>query len=235
MKSDEQKGADFWEHPEQVKRFSQKPPDHRLAELVNKFLSPQRTRVLDLGCAGGRNTAFLLERSFDVWATDNSKAMIRETRRRARPYLADKTAERIRVRRMQDLSVFKDGFFDLIVALGILHLAKNENEFATVLAELGRILKEQGLLLVSNFSRGHAPMGVTPVKVRDSKFVYSGFNGGNLCLLTERQLDKEFYKKGFEPVEKTYTVRKESEEGKRVTVNALYKKVKGQNDEDQNQ
>jgi cyclopropane fatty-acyl-phospholipid synthase-like methyltransferase len=235
MKSDKQKSAEFWEHPEQVKRFSQRPPDHRLAELVNKFPSPRQTRVLDLGCAGGRNIVFLLEHSFDVWAIDNSKAMVRETRRRAKPYLADKTTERIRVGRMQDLSVFKNGFFDLIVALGILHLAKNENEFVTVLAELGRILKEQGLLLVSNFSRGHAPQGVTPVKVRDSKYVYSGFDGGNLCLPTEKQLDKEFCKKGFEPVEKTYTIRKESEEGKRVTVNALYKKVKGQNDEGQNQ
>ena len=234
MKSDTQKSAEFWEQPEQVKRFSERTPDHRLAELIKKFHSPERKKILDVGCAGGRNTIFLLERSFDVWAVDNSRAMIRETRRRARPYLADKTAEHIRVGQMQDLSFFKNGFFDLIVALGILHLAKNENEFVTVLAELERILKVKGLLLVSNFSRGHAPKGVTPIKVRNSKYVFSGFDGGNLCLLTEKQLDKEFYKKGLEPAEKTYRVKKESEEGKRVTVNALYKKVKGLNDEGQN-
>jgi hypothetical protein len=40
-------------------------PDHRLSELVDRCPDPEAVCVLDLGCAGKRNTVFLGRLGFD--------------------------------------------------------------------------------------------------------------------------------------------------------------------------
>ena len=48
-------------------------------ELIEEYPDPSRVRVLDLGCAGGRNTVVLAERGFDLEALDASAAMVAKT------------------------------------------------------------------------------------------------------------------------------------------------------------
>ena len=69
----------FWEDPDRVEQFAGREPDRRLLELLDSFEAPRTTRVLDLGCAGGRNTAVLAERGFDVLAIDSSSSMVART------------------------------------------------------------------------------------------------------------------------------------------------------------
>src|SRR5260370_22762498 len=70
---------DFWESPENVARFAAREPDVRLMGLVPGFPDPDVVRVLDLGCAGGRNPDFLARRGVDVCAVDASKAVVAGT------------------------------------------------------------------------------------------------------------------------------------------------------------
>jgi len=109
-----------WEDPESVAKFADREPDLRLLELIEATAEPAAVRVLDLGCAGGRNSELLARRGFDLQALDGSRAMVAHTRRRLSLILGkEQAASRVRLGRMDDLSDLDDGQFDLIVALGI--------------------------------------------------------------------------------------------------------------------
>ena len=108
---------------------SKRDSDARLLELINLYPNPAATRVLDIGCAGGRYTVLLAQRGFDVMAMDASQAMGAETRRRVAETVGSEEAEaRVRPGRMDDLGEHRDGSFDLVVALGVYHCAASPRE-----------------------------------------------------------------------------------------------------------
>ena len=76
---------EFWEDSEVVEQFAAREPDHRLSRLISQYDDPGSIRVLDLGCAAGRNAVFLVEHDFDVYAVDASLAMVEKTRQRMTP------------------------------------------------------------------------------------------------------------------------------------------------------
>ena len=106
--------ASVWETPESVARFAERDPDVRLVELLGEIASPASFRVLDLGCAAGRNTVALAERGFDFQALDGSQAMIEHTRARVAAILGeDEARRRVHRARMDDLGRFATASFDL--------------------------------------------------------------------------------------------------------------------------
>jgi SAM-dependent methyltransferase len=216
-------GDSFWEEKEQVERFAARDPDKRLTELVATFPDPASVRVLDLGCAGGRNSELLARRGFDVFAVDLSRAMVRHTRGRVAESLGDAEAERrVCVAGMDDLGTFGDGFFDLVVALGVYHSARSREEFGRALAETARVLRAGGRALVSNFSPRTNPHGggVTPVPGESG--VFDGLHSGRHVLLEADDLDAEMARHGLVPAADTATVVVPLEHGRRVTVNGFY-------------
>lgn len=213
----------FWEQDEQVEKFAAKDPDHRLRELIDAEPDPSALTVLDLGCAGGRNTVFLARRGADVHAVDASAAMVRETRRR----LAEVTDEMDAARRvergpMHDLPWAPDDWFDLVVALGILHNAGSRREWDRTLAEIARVLRPGGRLLVANFTPRTDLTGDGLEPVPGEPHVYDGLPGGRTFLLEADDLDREMARVGLEPAVLSETVETETGQGRRVTVNALY-------------
>jgi SAM-dependent methyltransferase len=221
----------FWEQPEQVERFAARDPDLRLQELVRRYDDPASTRVLDLGCAGGRNSAFLAEHGFDLVAVDGSRAMVAKTRARvAAIWGGDERAEeearrRVRHGRMDELSWLEDGSCDLIVALGIYHAARSEEEWSRTLGESVRVLAPGGLLLVAVFTPETDLTGEGVQRVPGEDHVYEGLPGGRRAYMVRAEvLDREMAHHGLEPAEETETVHRELETGCRVTVNGLYQK-----------
>lgn len=217
--------AAFWNQPEQVERFAARAADKRLEELLPTYRNPAQTRVLDLGCAGGRNTVLLAKHGFDVYAVDGSPAMVDKTRERLAPWLSRKEAEtRVRLGQMEELSDFADGFFHLVVALGIYHNATSPNQWQAALRETARVLAPAGLLLVSNFSPRSQPEGVPLTPVPGRPHLYTGFSSGPLYLLEADAFDAEMRRHGFQPVVPVETVKATTDAGFRVTVNGLYRK-----------
>jgi SAM-dependent methyltransferase len=216
----------FWESPENVERFAAREPDVRLAGLVAGFADPRSVRVLDLGCAGGRNAVFLAQRGFDVRAVDASEAMVAETRRRLAPLLGESEAAlRVQVGRMDDLGWAPGASFDLVVALGIYHCAQSRAEWDRSLSETARILAPGGRLLVSVFTpetdltgRGIAPVPGEP-------HVYEGFESGRSVLVDAPTLDAELVRHGLSCVVPTAVARRNVEVGRRVSANGLYEKA----------
>lgn len=215
----------FWEQPEQVEKFASREPDHRLVELAQGIADPGSTRVLDLGCAGGRNAAFLAEAGFDVHALDTSAAMVERTRDRLAGVLGREEAER-RVRRgtMDDLGRFPDATFHLVVALGIYHNARSPEEWDRALAETSRVLRPGERLLVSNFTPRTRLRGLSPRPVQGLPHVYEGFPSGRVYLVEAGELDAAMARHGLVPERPTETVEVETDGGRRVTVNGLYAK-----------
>lgn len=221
----------FWEQPELVERFAAKDPDLRLQELVRQYEDPASIRVLDIGCAGGRNTAFLAECGFDVVAVDASLAMVEKTRQRvAAIWGGGERAEedahrRVRLGRMDHLPWLEDACCDLIVALGVYHQAGSEEEWHRTLDESVRVLAPGGLLLVSVFTPETDLTGEGVEPVPDEPHVYEGLPGGRRAYLVRAGvLDREMARHGLEPAQETETVHRETETGRRVTVNGLYRK-----------
>jgi SAM-dependent methyltransferase len=213
----------FWERPEVVEQFASRPPDHRLVGLVEEYARPEATRVLDLGCAGGRNAVLLAERGFDVWALDASTAMVERTRERVAEVLGlDQARERVQRARMDDRSSFADGSFDLVVALGLYHSAESMAEWERAVAETARVLKSGGKVLVNHFTPEVDLTGEGVRPVPGEPGVYEGLSGGRGVLLEAEALDAAMARHGLRPAVPSETVRVETGRGRRVSVNALY-------------
>ncbi len=226
---------DMWESADVAKRFAERPPDHRLVALmkgdgayahVRQAWAPgPRPKVLDVGCAGGRNTVWLAANGADVLAFDASSAMVAETKARLAEVVGLTEAER-RVRKgyLHDLSAYPTGEFDLVVALGALQNAQSDSEWQQALAETARVLRPGGLALVANFAPDSAPAGTPLTRVPGSQDVWAGFESPNrrMTLPSVDRLDAHFGQHGLLPVLPTERVRVDTPRGHRVTLNALY-------------
>jgi SAM-dependent methyltransferase len=216
----------FWEESEQVERFAERDPDERLVRILAGYSTPGATRVLDLGCAGGRNTVVLAERGFDFFAIDASTAMVNRTRERVSAVVGVAEAERrVRIGRMEELRGFADGSFDLVVALGVFHTATSRDGWEKGVAEATRVLAPDGLVLVANFAPGTDPSGGGLTRVPGTAHVYEGADAGPLYLLEADELDAEMARRDLVPVAPSETVVRPTDVGRRVTVNALYRKL----------
>jgi SAM-dependent methyltransferase len=214
----------FWEDPERVEEFARKPPDHRLAGLLEREAAGG-LRVLDLGCAGGRNTLLLLERGADVTATDGAEAMVARTRDRVAALVGrEEAARRVRRSRMDALGWAPEASFDLVVALGIYHNARSGQEWHAALAETARVLRAGGRLLVSVFTpetdldgRGYRP-------VPGQAHLFELADGRRLFLVDPVTLDREMASHGLAPVEPTVRAEGKVEVGRRVSANGFFRK-----------
>ena len=198
-------------------------------ELLHEYPEPSKTRVLDIGCAGGRNVVPLARAGFDLDALDASSAMVAKTRERVTPILgAEEARKRVRVGRMDDLSFAADAAFDLVVALGIYHCAQDHAEWDRALSETARVLAPGGRLLVSVFTpeTDLTGRGIRPIPGEPD--VYEGFDsGGHHVLVDADGLDREMTRFGLTPLQPTRTARPKAETGRRVSANGLYAKTRG--------
>ena len=216
----------FWDSPENVERFAAREPDVRLSALLAEYADAGTVRVLDLGCAAGRNAVLLAEKGFDLDALDSSPARVAKTRQRLVSIIGAPEAERrVRVGRMDDLSFTSDASYDLVVALGLYHCAESRAEWDRALAESVRVLKPGGKLLVSVFTPETDLTGTGTRPVEGEPDVYVGFeSGGRHVLVDAVQLDREMARFGLVPLEPTRTARPRVDVGRRVSANGLYVK-----------
>lgn len=145
MQTDE---ARFWNSSEMADYFGSKPPDPRIVEFLEQYPSDSNIVALDLGCGGGRHTNFLSEKGFTVAAVDVNPGMLEATSRRVE--------DRDPVVDVQYGSILniphEDGKFDVVVTTGVLHQAKTVDEYHRATAELARVLKPGGVVLLNIFT-----------------------------------------------------------------------------------
>ncbi|MFN2323752.1 MAG: class I SAM-dependent methyltransferase [Trueperaceae bacterium] len=221
-------GTPFWERPEHVEWFARRTPDRRLTELLAD--RPPGVRVLDVGCAAGRNTVWCARAGFDVHALDASRAMVARTRQRVAGVLGERAARR-RVRRgvMTDLGAFPDASFDLVACIGVLPSAPTAAAWHAAVSEIARVLRPGATFLLTHFSPDPDPGAPawTPVPGAPGRY-RSAEHGRNAYLLCAAELDRDLARHGFAPTVATARVPLTSMNPNardRTVLNALHRRL----------
>lgn len=214
-----------WEHPDTVAFFRARDPDLRVQELVANGDVVAGTRVLDLGCAAGRNAVFLATHGFQGVAIDGSGAMVAATRERLVPFAA--TAPWLVLQRpLHALDDLGDGAFGLLLALGILQNAPSDALFEGALDHLARLAAPGARLLIQNFGPDSRPYGRPLEHVPGSAHVWRGFrrddHTAGYALPDADALDAMVTARGFALARPTRVVWKATDEGERTTIVAEY-------------
>ena len=113
-------------------------------QLLRGRLSPPM-RVVDAGCGAGRNLHYLLRAGFRVAAVDAEAAAVAATRELAARLAPALPANDFRVEPVEVMT-FPDHSADAVVSIAVLHFARDDAHFATMLREMWRILRPGGLL-----------------------------------------------------------------------------------------
>src|SRR3989344_3384697 len=124
-----------------VDRYYEKTKDLQDVSQLKTFLSllPKHAKILDVGCAFGRDSASFIQKGHDVYGIDLSEKMIE----RAQLFVPNATFFVMDLLHLQ----FNDAFFDGIWCGAVLiHVSKKDIPIA--LTELSRILKRGGILYI---------------------------------------------------------------------------------------
>lgn len=109
-------------------------------------------KVLDAGCGFGRNLVYLLREGCEVYALDASAEGVEHVRALAAQLNQKLPAENFQVGQIEALP-FADGFADVVMCSSVLHFARDQHHFLSMLEELWRVLRPGGLLFTRMGSR----------------------------------------------------------------------------------
>lgn len=99
-------------------------------------------KILDAGCAEGRNLKWFYVNNFDISGIDTAEDRI-EVAKENYP----KAAANFTVGNIEDLPYVNDSF-NHVICSAVLHFAKDEAHFYKMFAELVRVLKTNGSLFI---------------------------------------------------------------------------------------
>jgi SAM-dependent methyltransferase len=102
-------------------------------------------RVLDAGCGGGRNLVYLLREGYEVFGVDTSAEAIEHVRSVAGTLAPNLDAENFRVEAIEAMS-FPEGFVDVVISNAVLHFARDDAHFETMVRAMWRVLRPGGML-----------------------------------------------------------------------------------------
>jgi SAM-dependent methyltransferase len=216
-----------WNDPEWVRFFAEREPDVHLVQVLEESAEPASLRVLDLGCAAGRNTEAFLHAGCETYALDRAPAMLAATWERVGGRWPPGTGEGRVLRGDMRALPYRDEAFDLIAALGIYHEAECDAELAQSLQETRRVLRPGGRVLVSVFAVDMLPPEAQ--RVAGQRFQYAIPDGRRQCRVSEEELLTLCADAGLvplRPVEKRGREGRDRQngdrEGRRVTLLGLF-------------
>jgi tellurite methyltransferase len=112
-------------------------------QLLRGRISPGM-RILDAGCGGGRNLVYLLREGYEVYAADSDPRAVDSVRSIARKLAPALPERNFRVEAVEDMS-FDDACADVVLSSAILHFARDDAHFESMLRGSWRVLKPGGL------------------------------------------------------------------------------------------
>jgi len=101
-------------------------------------------RILDAGCGSGQNLVYFLREGYEVYAADADAQAVESVRALARRLAPVLPASNFRVEPVEHLT-FDDACADVVVSNTVLHFARDDAHFETMLRGTWRVLKPGGL------------------------------------------------------------------------------------------
>jgi SAM-dependent methyltransferase len=138
-------------------------------------------RVLDAGCGYGRNLVHLLREGCEVFALDEDAEGVEHVRRLSASLMTGLPTKNFQVGSIEKMP-FPDGFADVVICSAVLHFARDDMHFRTMLAELWRVLRPGGML----FCRLGSRIGMDFEWVQGNRFIIG--DGSEWFLVSEEML-----------------------------------------------
>jgi ubiquinone/menaquinone biosynthesis C-methylase UbiE len=111
--------------------------------------------ILDAGCGSGRNLKWFYQNDFEIFGIDTDSKFLKNAKQNY-----PEAASNFTVGALDNLP-YSENSFDHILCCAVLHFAKSETHFSKMFAELIRVLKPKGMLLIRMASNigldGNAP------------------------------------------------------------------------------
>ena len=123
-------------------------------QLLKGRLMPGMT-LLDAGCGGGRNLVYFMRHGFSVFGVDQSASVITQIRALAAELAPDLSPDNFRVESIDSMS-FADESFDVVLSSAVLHFARDEEHWLSMVREMWRVLKPGGIF----FARLSSTIGI---------------------------------------------------------------------------
>jgi tellurite methyltransferase len=123
-------------------------------QLLKGRFTPQM-QVLDAGCGGGRNLIHFLRSGYNVCGIDQSRSAIVQVRLLASTLSPHLPADNFRVEPVEGMS-FADESFDVVISSAVLHFARDEEHWQSMIREMWRVLKPDGIF----FARLASSIGI---------------------------------------------------------------------------
>jgi len=112
-------------------------------QLLKGRISPGM-RILDVGCGSGRNLVYFLREGYEVYAADSNGQAVDRVRALAWMLAPALPESNFRVEAVEQMS-FDDGCADVVVSNAVLHFARDDAHFESMLYGSWRVLKPGGL------------------------------------------------------------------------------------------
>ncbi len=112
-------------------------------QLLKGRISPGM-RILDAGCGSGRNIVYFLRNGYEVHAVDQDVQAVKSIRGLARMIAPGLPESNFAIGAVEDMP-FDDGFADVVICNAVLHFARDDAHFESMLHGAWRVLRRGGL------------------------------------------------------------------------------------------
>jgi tellurite methyltransferase len=157
-------------------------------------------KVLDVGCGSGRNLVYFLRNGYEVFGVDPQPHAVETVKELSAALAPDNPLENFLVCPAEDLP-FTDATFDLVISSAVLHFAKDEQHFDSMLQSMFRVLKPGGYF----FARLASDIGIEQLikPLGNSRYLLP--DGSERFLVNEQVLLQNTKKFGvlYEPIKTT--------------------------------
>jgi len=130
-----------WDYNKNIKKLQ----DDHIVDYIKYYNFEKNLKVLDCGCADGRNSEYLINEGFDVSGVDFSQAVIKRTQKRL-------TKGKFFVGDIRKLDKVESNSFDILIDAGALHI-NYPQDVMLIIKEYHRILKSFGKMFIRVFNK----------------------------------------------------------------------------------
>jgi SAM-dependent methyltransferase len=122
-------------------------------------------RIFDAGCGFGRNLVYFLREGFEVFGVDSNPQAVESVRRLAASLAPALPKENFRAETLERSS-FPEAFADVVISSAVLHFARDDDDFNSMLRGSWRVLKPGGLFFCRLASSIGMEQQIQPIEGR---------------------------------------------------------------------